>query len=705
VKSYCSRSLVALAPLALASLVASAAHAEGAEADGAAQVSGVVVTAPRDEAYDAKRTSTATRTDTPLRDVPQSVSVITDALIRDQSMQSMADVVRYVPGVTMGQGEGHRDAPTLRGNSSTADFFVDGVRDDVQYLRDLYNAERVEVLKGPNAMIFGRGGGGGVINRVTKKADWSVEREASLELGSYGHRRAIVDVSQPFTAAFAGRVVGMYEDSESFREFGRVERWGVNPTLGWRGQGGLTIVGGYEHFEDDRTVDRGIPSFQNRPSAAPVETFFGAPDQSYATTTVDLVNATVEYEAPGGLVIRNRTIAGAYDKFYQNVFPGAVSANGATVSISGYSNVTERQNLFNQTDVVWKLQTGLLAHTLLAGLELGRQETDNFRRTAFFGPSGTATSLSVPFADPTVRGAPAVFRQNAADADNHSVAKVAAVYIQDQIEIGDHWQVVAGLRFDSFDLDFRNNRTGTNFSRRDELVSPRLGVIFKPAEPVSLYASYSVSYLPSSGDQFGSLDATTAATEPEEFTNYEVGLKWDLSPTLSLSAAVYQLDRTNTRSPDPANPALIILTGSQRSKGFEAGIAGKVTDAWEILGGYSWQEAEITSRTTVPAGRRVPLTPEHTVSLWNKYAVNQTVALGLGVVHQSEMFTSLNNTVVLPGFTRLDGAVFVRLNERLRVQVNVQNLTDERYFPTSHGDNNIMPGAPRSARVSLVANF
>ncbi|WP_411288394.1 TonB-dependent receptor [Phenylobacterium sp.] len=704
--------LAALAPLLLALGAVPAQADEGAAfVLAAADVSGVVVTAPRDDTYHAKRTSSATRTDTPLLDVPQAVSVITDELIRDQSMQGMADVVRYVPGVGMGQGEGHRDAPTLRGNASTADFFVDGVRDDLQYFRDLYNAERVEILKGPNAMIFGRGGGGGVINRVTKRAAWSADRSLGVELGSWDHRRITTDLAQPFSDALSGRLVGVYENSESFRDFVQVERWGVNPTLGWRNGAGLTLALGYEHFQDDRTVDRGIPSFNGRPAPAPISRFFGDPDLSQAATTVDVVSGTAEYVASADLVVRNRTVLGVYDKFYRNVFAsGAAIADGtgapALQPLQAYNTATERQNLFNQTDLVWTARTGGLEHTVLAGLELGRQETDNRRLTGFF--NNTATTLTAGFGAPTLRGVPVTFRPNATDADNHVVATVAAVYLQDQLEISKHLQLIAGVRLDSFDLDFRDNRTGALFSRRDELVSPRLGLVLKPAEAVSFYASYSVSYLPSSGDQFGSLSATTQAFKPEEFTNHEVGAKWDLTPELALTVAAYRLDRDNTTAPDPARPGVIVLTGAQRSRGVEASISGKLTDAWEIMGGYAWQEAEITRRTAASgafAGNRVALVPEHSFSLWNKYQVAPRLALGLGVVSRSKVFAAVDNTVTLPGFTRADAAVFLRLSDSLRAQVNVENLFDKRYFPTSHGNNNILPGAPRAVRVSLTGSF
>lgn len=667
-------------------------------------VSALVVVAPTQDPYVAARLTSATKTDTPLVNIPQAISVITDEIVRDQAMQGMADVVRYVPGVSMGQGEGHRDAPTLRGNASTADFFVDGVRDDVQYFRDLYNVERVEVLKGPNAMIFGRGGGGGVINRVMKKAVWSDAREFTAETGSNAHARLTGDLGQDLGRGFSGRVVALYEDSGSYRDFVQLQRWGVTPSLGWRNDR-LTVVVAYERFNDDRTVDRGLPSLGAGPSPADRSAFFGDPDQSFSRARVDLLNLAAEYQLAPEVVLRNRTVYGEYDKYYQNIYPSsALNAATGRFSLAAYSTGTKRENLFSQTDLVWKTQAGGMDHTLLLGAELGRQETDNRRLTGYFG--NVSTSLSAAFSAPTVRDVSLTFRPSATDADNRVRAQVAAVYLQDQVELVRGLQLVLGLRFDSFDLDYRDNRSPGRFSRKDSLWSPRAGLVVKPQDNLSFYASYSISYLPSSGDQFASLTATTASFKPESFRNYELGVKWQPRPGLEVGAAVYQLDRRNTTAPDPANPARLLLTGAQRSRGLEASIAGQLSSRWSILGGYAWQEAEITRTTAAaPQGREVPLVPEYSASLWNKYAITERFSLGIGVIHQSSVFTSISNAVKLPGFTRADAAVFVRLNDRLDAQVNVENLFDRRYYPTSHGDNNILPGAPRSVKASLRARF
>jgi catecholate siderophore receptor len=672
----------------------------GESLGGAYRLTPLTVVAGRSVGYATPRTTSATRTDTPLRDAPQSVSVVTGELIADQSMQGMADVVRYVPGITMGQGEGHRDAPTIRGNSSTADFFVDGVRDDAQYLRDLYNVERVEALKGSNAMIFGRGGGGGVLNRVSKEAQWAPTRVLTTEGGSFAHRRATLDVGQGLGAGVAARFNGMFEDSESFRDQYGLRRFGLNPTVALALGSRTTVRGGYEYFNDERTVDRGIPSFNGRPSDADITTFFGNPDVSRSTLASHAATATVEHEAAFGLTVRNRTRWASYDKFYANSFPGAVNAAGTEVNLAAYSNATDRRNLFNQTDVTGTLRTGPIRHTLLVGAEVGRQRTENFRETGYYNDA--ATSLAVPFDAPTV-AVPVTFRQSTTDADNRATATVAGVYVQDQVALSRHVQAIGGVRFDRFSVDFHNNRTDENLDREDDLVSPRAGLVIKPVEPVSLYGGYSVSYLPSSGDQFSSLNATSKTLEPEQFTNREVGAKWDVRPSLALTAALYRLDRTNTSAPDPEDPTKIVQTGSQRTTGWELGLTGSVASWWQVSGGFASQRARITSTTSAAAkGQKVPLVPETTLSLWNRWQLLPAVGVGLGVIRQDRMFTSIDNSVTLPAFTRTDGAVFVRLTSLVGAQVNVENLFDERYYATSHGNNNIMPGASRTVRVSLT---
>jgi len=649
--------------------------------------------------YSTPQTSTATKTDTALRDVPQSVTIVTSGLIRDQNMRSMGDVVRYVPGVSMGQGEGHRDAPTLRGNSSTADFYVDGVRDDVQYFRDLYNAERIEVLKGPNAMIFGRGGGGGVINRVTKQADGEHHGEIALQGGSHDNKRVAADLGQGINDALSVRLNAMYEDSESYRDFVDLERYGINPTAALELSDDTRIRFSYEYFNDERTVDRGVPSRNGRPVTVDDSTFFGNPDLSYSEATVNLAAVTLEHDFAAGLRLRNQTQYADYEKFYQNVYPNSAVNAAGIVTLDAYQSGTERENVFNQTDLIWRVSTGAIRHTLLAGVEVGRQDTTNLRNNSTFSSTPEAR---VPISNP-VTFSPVVF--SVPNQNNDVDVTIGAVYLQDQIQLSERFQLMAGIRFDQFDVEFDNHLNGTRFERDDDLVSPRAGVIFKPIERISLYASYSVSYLPSSGDQFSSLDATSAALEPEEFENIELGVKWDLNPELALTAAVYQLDRTNTRAPG-ATPGTVVLTGAQRSEGVELGLSGTITRSWEIIAGYAFQDAEITRTTAAaPKGRDVALVPEHQFSLWNTYRLTPMWRVGLGVTYQSDVYASISNAVELPSFTRVDGAVFFTLNEHLEAQLNVENLFDESYYATAHNDNNITPGSPTAVRIGVTTRF
>jgi catecholate siderophore receptor len=697
-KPFAAR-LVAAALLALAAAPA----AEAAEAE--AEMAELTVNGVR-HGYDQEAIVTATKTATALIDTPQAVSVITRALIDDQAMQGIQDAVRYMPGVGMAQGEGNRNTPIMRGVSSTANFFVDGVRDDVEYFRDLYNVERVEGLSGPNAMIFGRGGGGGVINRVTRQADGHRGGELTLQTGSWNQRRATLDLSQPLSDRVSARITALYEASDSYRDGVVAERSGLNPTVRAKLSERTSLDLAYEHFAYDMVADRGVPSFQGRPVRTGSATFFGSPAQSPTEMAVDRVNAVIVHDFAAAR-LRSVTSYGDYDKFYQNVYPGAVNGGGTLVALSAYNNDTQRQNLFHQTDLTWTLATGPVTHVLLTGFELGRQTTDNLRQTGYFTAiSPTATSQVVSLASPTGL-LPLSFRPSATDAANHSVADSAGLYVQDQITLTDKLQAILGLRHDQFEMNFRNNRTGVEIRTQDRLWSPRAGLVYKPVDTLAVYASYSLSYLPRAGDQLASLTAANAALEPESFRNREVGVKWDLRPTLSVTAALYQLDRTNVAVADPADPARLVLVDGQRSKGLELGIHGLVRPGWTIAGGYAWQEGEISSTqsATAKAGARLAQLPKQSASLWNRVDLSPHWAVGLGLIHRSAIFTSTDNSVTLPGYSRIDGAVFYRLNDQAKIQLNVENLFDVRYFASAHNNNNITPGAPRAAKLSLTLQY
>lgn len=672
----------------------------------------IQVTASNTNRYAAVSTSTATKTNTLLRDVPQAISVITNELIKDQSVRSIGDAVRYVPGVGISQGEGNRDALVFRGNRSTGDFFTDGIRDDVEYYRDLYNIERVEVLKGANGMIFGRGGSGGVVNRVSKQANWNPTNEFSFQGGSFNLKRMTADVGYVINDMAAVRLNALYEDAGSFRDGVSMERLGIFPTVTLKPTHRTKIIAGMERYHDDRTADRGITSFMGRPVDVDRSQFFGDPRRSHANVDVLAFNSLIEHKFDTGVTLQNRTNYATYDKFYQNVF-----ANGGLddvlneVSLGAYSNATKRENVFNQTNLLYSLNTGPIAHTLMAGIEVGRQETHNRRATGLFNNSLAMTSLPVSFSNP-ITHVPITFRtrnggrDGDVDALNRSVVNVTSLYIQDQIEIIPQLQAIVGVRYDLFEVDFQQkNGLREHLKTRDDLIAPRFGLIYKPITPVSFYATYSQAYVPRAGDQLTALNVTTETLKPEKFTTLETGVKWDIRPDLAFTAAVYQLDRTNVINSVVGGQTF--LTKGQRTEGVEVSLSGQLTSNWSVMGGYAYQVGEITSdiQGVAKKGASVAELPRHTFSMWSRYDITPSIGAAFGVIHRDSMLASLTNRVTLPDFTRVDAALFTQFTKSFRGQLNIENLFNTKYFASAQNDFNIAPGSPIAIRATLIANF
>ncbi|WP_426000162.1 TonB-dependent receptor [Caulobacter sp. DWR1-3-2b1] len=709
--------------LTSAAMLISATAANADETVNPTQVSGVTVTAAEHESrdsYKVTRSRTGTKTDTALIDVPQSISVVSQKQINDQAALSIGDAVRYVPGVFSAQGEGNRETIVLRGNQTTGDFFVDSVRDDVQTYRDLYNIDRLEIFKGSNAMIFGRGGIGGVINRVTKFAVWENVREMRVEAGSYSHGRVSFDLGDAVSDAVALRLTGVYHNSDSYRDGVNYERWGLNPTASFKLGEGTVVQAGFEHFEDDRIADRGVPSrFRATattvvgPLKTPRGQFFGDPGNSPTWTNTDALTLFAEHTFSDRLSIRSRLRFADYDKFYQNIFPGAVGAAETTVVISAYNNATTRKNLISQTDLNAKLTTGAFEHTLLAGAEFGRQKTTNLRLEGRF--AGGATSLTVPILASTF-SAPITWTPIASSANNKGVATVAAGYVQDQIELSPNLQLVAGVRYERFRTEVDDLRTvgfpagqQRHITADDRLWSPRVGLIFKPVPNASIYASYSKTYQPRGGDQLTSLSLTNASLDPEEFNSYEIGAKWDVTPAINLAAAIFQLDRDNVLAlSDPNNAAsLTVPIGGQRTKGVELSAQGQVTDKFDVVAAYTYSDGTFLNNvsSTVKAGNRLANLPKQAASIWGRYDVIDKLSVGVGVSYQSKRFASTDNFVYMPAYTRVDAAIFYDINDRIAVQLNVENLLGEEYFLFANSNTNITPGSPTAVKVALSAKF
>ena len=703
------------------------------------------VTAPRIsdtkpvKGYNAKKSASSTRTDTELRDTPQSITVIPQDLIKDQSIQSISQAVQYVPGVQAAQGEGNRDALIFRGNATTGDFFLDGLRDDVQTYRDLYNTDRLEVLKGPNGMAFGRGGAGGAINRVSKQAGWDPVAELIASYGAYDYKRISGDYGQALNDEIAFRINAIYEDSGSYRDGVDIERFGITPTVTIKPSDKTTIVLSTEYFKDKRTADRGVPSVENaagqpRLNRRPFEignddAFFGNASLSPTETETIAFNASIEHSFDNGIGVKNSTRYANYNKYYQNVFADSSVANNGNFTVRGYVDFTDRENIINQTDLTYKANWGAVEHKLLAGLELATQDTDNSRLSAFFNNNFTTTGTQVTLNANNaseIGNIPVSFRANFVNGnnafrDNQSTIDVIGLYMQDQIKFTDKWQAIVGLRHDRFETNFDGVRRNTvtnapiseSFKITDTFLSPRAGLIYKPVEPVSIYANYSVSYVPRAGDQLTSLTITNASFKPEKFVNYEIGAKWDVNPNLALTAAVYKLERENVQVTDPNNANLQILVDGQETKGIELGITGDITDKWSIIGGVAFQDGEVTKQQSSGAnailkGTELGQTPDRTLSLWNKYEINDMWAVAFGVVSTSDRYAlspTATQSTLLPGYTRYDAAIYGKFSDKLRLQVNLENLTNKEYALFAHNNQNITPGSPITGRATLIYDF
>lgn len=645
------------------------------------------------DTYKVDESVTATKVATPLRDTPQTIAVIPSAVLLEQNAQSLGDALRNAPGVTVAQGEGNRDQIVMRGLSTASDFFVNGIRDDQERFRDLYNVERVEVLEGPAAVLFGRGGGGGLVNLVTRRPARTTQSNASLEAGSFGHKRATAQLTIPAGARAIFGLSAMGESSGGFRDTFFLHRYAANPTFDVQLGRGSRLFLGVEHMEDHRRADRGIPSQAGRPASVPARQFFGSSTQNDAVSGVDSASAVFEHVFDNGIVVRNNFLAGRYDKAYTNVYPNSAVSSKNTVTLAAYDHAIDRTNAFNQADIVIRGRLGATEHQVLAGMEAGRQVQDELRHTA-------SPIVDVPVSD-SIRDANFASAPIAINRD--AAAVVLAAYVQDQIQLAANWKVLAGARVDRFDLrvDDAMTTAAARLSRIDSAVSPRAGVIYQPARNVSVYASYSSTFLPS-GQTLG-LAVNTEQLEPESATNYEVGTKTDLGP-LHLAAAVFRLDRDHVKSVDPVDATRLVLTGQQRAEGLSLSAAGDAGPV-RIQAAYGYLDARITRTTTSgPAGRRPGLAPRNRSSVWASGRVARRLTAGAGVLWQADSFTSFTNQVTLPGFARVDGMLAFDVS-RWRVALNLQNAFDAGYYATAHSDNNIMPGAPRALQLSLRAGF
>ncbi len=657
----------------------------------------------------------ALRTPTPVIDVPQSLSIVTADLITLQGFKSLGDIVNYTPGVSTSQGEGHRDAVVFRGVRSTADFLIDGVRDDVQYYRPLYNLEQVEILRGPNALHFGRGGTGGILNRVTKKgvigANFS-GYQASID--TFGEFAFQVDSNNAVDENSAVRINAFFESLDNHRDFYGGERIGVNPTAKIELSPGSTLDLSYEYVDHERFIDRGIPTGSD---GRPVEAFegilFADPELNLTQLEAHLLRAALQQDFSDTLKGNFSAFYGDYDKLYQNFYASGYNqaATPDLVTLDGYVDTTDRQNLILSGNLIGEFRTHDISHTVIAGAEFIDTSSDQDRFNSYWDTTSDDNEIFTINRPLDLRGgvgvnASGVATTNSFKADLNDDTRVSidvfSVYAQDEIELSDQWDVIFGARSDSFDIEVFNVPANEKRSRKDEEISPRIGLVFKPEENTSLYGSFSESFLPRSGEQFANINGNNNQLDPNTFSNLEAGVKVDFSQGLSLTASIFEVEQSSPQVADD-DPETLDVIDSEIS-GFELQLQGQVADNWFILAGYGNLDGEQVNRSG-PTGRRPRELPENMFSVWNSFQVSDQFGLGLGLTYQDSSFINNGNTAVLPSYTRIDAAAFYEVSDRLRVQVNLENVTDELYFPNSHSTHQATVGAPLNARVAIIGRY
>ncbi|MGH6627801.1 MAG: TonB-dependent receptor [Burkholderiaceae bacterium] len=706
-----------LTPLAAAVLflLQGVASAQGAPTQNLKEV---IIHADKDEGYSPAASSTATKGSAPLRDIPQAVNVVPQQLLRDQSARSMEDALRNVPGVAFSHGDGQRDQVVIRGFSAISDQFIDGVRDDALYFRDLSNIERIEVLKGPAAVLYGRGSSGGLINRVTKKPSFGeTSGEVTLSLGSHSHKRVEADVSAPVGEAMAFRLNAAAEDSGSYRDQQFIKRHSFAPSLAWKLGAQTDLLLQYTNARDQRITDFGIPALSGRPVNVPVSTYYGSGNAARDDTTtsqVEALTATFNHRFSDALSLRNITRYYTYelDRF-NTLTSGTTDPVALTVGRTRSFILRDESGWFNQTDLNYKTAWGGLKHEWLFGMELGSQN-----RRAETVSAGVVDRVSIfnpgRVVPPPI---PASAFAAASAIPSHTRQDTQALYVQDRITLASQWKALLGARYDVFKQSTSFERTLPALARSDRDFSPRAGLVWQPSDSQSYYVSYSRSFQPSA-EQFA-LAANNVANEPESTRNREIGTKLDfLDGALSVTAALFNLERSNIKNTDPNNPRVQINVGKQRTNGLELTANGRLPGRWDISSGYAYlagrmveSVARITSQqlpvVTVPTlGKEPALTPRHSGFVWAMKDLGNGFSLGGGLNYVGERFASLTNLVTLPSYWTADLAAIYRAG-RYEVGLNVKNVTDRKHYISSHGsnDNLILPGPPRELQVTLRAKF
>ena len=651
-----------------------------------------------------------------VQDIPKSISVVTDDQIKAQGLNSVGDIIDYTPGVNNSQGEGHRDAAVIRGMRTTQDFYRDGVRcnrirDDVQYYRPLYNIEQVEIIRGPDALLSGFGGAYGLINRVSKKGqigeDFTV---VSGSIDTFGEHNVQLDKNMQLNDKTALRVNIFGENLENHRDFYYGDGFGLNPTLKYDLGDGSTLDISYEYLDQERFIDRGIPTgADNKPVKALKDIVFGDPSENFSTHEAHILRAIFEHQATDNFTGRLSASHSDHDKLYANFYASAYDAANNTATLDGYVDTTKRSTSIISYDLSGEFQTGGITHSISVGAEYLNTDNDNDRYHANWLPDYNSDSDTEVFSiarplnltggvGTNSDGNTTTNYYTGANRDRADMTfadiKVLSFYLNDEIALTDSIDLVLGARFDNMDIDVSGTSSGSD---SDDTISPRIGLIFDITEQASVYASYSETFAPRAGDQYAKLqDENDTRFDPDSFENLEFGLRYDLPMGLTFTASYFEIEANR---PEEDGTGGSYLQKSDTT-GFELQLLGSVTDQWFVSAGYTSLDANS------PTGVRLREAPENMFSIWNNYSVSDRLALNLGVIYQDESkITNSATSAILPEYVRVDVGANYALSENTIVGLNIENLTDELYFPHSHSTHQASVGAPINAMLSITSSF
>ena len=669
----------------------------------------IVVTGEGDEGYNPSNASIGTRTDTPLREIPQAIQVIPREVIEDQQAINITEALRNAPGIVpTNSARTNFTVPIIRGFggfSGFSDLFRrNGLRDSQGGANtgDTVNIERIEVLRGPASVLYGAGSPGGVINVVTKQPLSEPFYEIGLTAGSYSLYRGTLDLSGPLDDAgnLLYRFNAAAETSESFVDFYNRDRYLINPVLAWQIGENTRLTAEFEYRNFQNPNDFGLPAvgtvLDNPSGDIARDRYIGEPELE-DRRNIDSTRGgyRLEHEFNSNWRIQNAFDAVFRQENALSVFGTGLSADGRTLSrrffdtgdgfdISSYTMDTYAVGNFN---------TGSIEHELVTGIELFREET--FNRDASFG-AVTSLDLFDPQYDNAVL-------EPEGNIDDKETIDGLGLYIQDQIKFSDNLILVLGGRFDIASVRSNDFLTDASDFQQNEAFSPRVGVVYTPVEPISLYASYSRSFQQEVGRAFDN-----SIFAPQRGTQYEIGLKADINDQLLATLALYDLTRSNLLTEDPDNPGFDIQTGEQNSQGIELNIAGEILPGWNIVAGYAYNDARITQDNTFQEGNRLNNAPENAFSLWTTYQIPDGdlsgLGFGLGFFYVGERQGDLANTFTLSNYLRTDAALFYE-RDRLRAAVNIRNLFDVDYFETAQNAFRVYPGEPLTVSASLSWQF